>query len=183
MFDSNIHDESHDCLWENFEAPITLIAFCSFISFTRENSWVQKLQLTKLHWLDKQKPISSIAFKQTPSRKGTSKRLAIPPWVKPYKTFAPNWRRTPLYIYICIQLHSAKEVLKFPAKSLSSWRRGGRLRIDISAEQRLAEDRQDTAFGLLACGRADVDEVVDAGGGGWCWNAVVSWKCYDDDSD
>jgi hypothetical protein len=45
----------------------------------------------------------------------------------------------------------------------SRWSRN--LRIDIRAEQCLAKERQDAAFGLLTLGRADVDEAVDASGG------------------
>jgi hypothetical protein len=45
--------------------------------------------------------------------------------------------------------------------------RGGRslsLRLDISADQGLLEDREQAALGLLALGGANVDEVVDSGG-------------------
>ena len=40
---------------------------------------------------------------------------------------------------------------------------GRRLGIDVCAEQRLAQDGENAAFGLLAFGGADVDEAVDAG--------------------
>lgn len=40
---------------------------------------------------------------------------------------------------------------------------GGRLRVDVRAEESLAEKRQDAALGLLALSGASGDEVVDRG--------------------
>jgi hypothetical protein len=45
--------------------------------------------------------------------------------------------------------------------------RGRGLGVDVGAEESLAEKGKDAALGLLACGRADIDEVVDAGGSAW----------------
>ena len=59
-----------------------------------------------------------------------------------------------------------------PWFQLTSGHLSGRGRVDISAEQSLAEDRKDAALGLLAGGGADIDEVVDGGGGGWCYEYV-----------
>ena len=39
------------------------------------------------------------------------------------------------------------------------------LRLDVSADQGLLQDGEQAALGLLALSGADVDEVVDAGGG------------------
>lgn len=60
---------------------------------------------------------------------------------------------------------------------LSSSRGSGKRRVDVRAEQSLAEDGQDAALSLLAFGRADVDEAVDARGGGG------SWECCQDECD
>jgi hypothetical protein len=38
--------------------------------------------------------------------------------------------------------------------------------VDIGAEKGLSEDGEDAALGLLALSGADIDEVVDIGGGG-----------------
>ena len=45
-------------------------------------------------------------------------------------------------------------------------------RVDVGAEESLAEDRDKAALGLLASLSASVDELVDAGGGGGSWQCV-----------
>ena len=45
----------------------------------------------------------------------------------------------------------------------SSWGRGGG-RVDVGADERLADDREEAAFRLLAASSASVDEVVDVCG-------------------
>jgi hypothetical protein len=48
-------------------------------------------------------------------------------------------------------------------------------RVDIGAEESLSQDGKNAALRLLSSSRADVDEVIDAGWGGWCCIILACW--------